>query len=149
LVGRIRLMADLDISKLLLSIEKQLADPDRILRAVSKSLAEEAVGLIKQGFRDERDPYGSPWRPKLARDGRKTLSGPTGRLKQFFPKEVDTNGFRISPIVEYAAYHQDPKRANLPQRMMVPSEERGMPKDWADAFNEAATEIIAEALKVK
>lgn len=84
-----------------------LREPERILQAVANSVAEDALNLVKDGFRDEQDPYGRQWAPKQAQDGRKTLSGSTGRLKNGWHKKVvSASEVRIAPNVSYADYHQ-------------------------------------------
>lgn len=103
-------------SKGLEALEKLLANPDKVLDLVARSLAEESVNLIKDGFRTETDPYGEKWQPKQLADGRKTLSGKTSRLKTGW-KVTRMNGREVvvSPSVEYAEYHQNPgerKRAS-------------------------------------
>lgn len=95
-----------DLERLRLVLEQ----PEQILELVSKSLAEETINLIKDGFRAETDPYGQRWEPKQKPDGRKTLSGQTGRLKTGWKVTNRTQDeIRVSPSVEYAEYHQNPQ----------------------------------------
>jgi len=101
------------------ALEKILSKPDKILDLVATSLAEESLGLIKDGFRTETDPYGQKWVPKQRKDGRKTLSGETSRLKTGWKiKRQDRDEIRISPSVPYALYHQAP----LPRRRITDRE---------------------------
>jgi hypothetical protein len=100
----------LDLSRFLGHLEHQLESAEEILRIAAVNLAEEAIDIIKQEFADERDPYGDPWAPKKAKDGRKVLSGETGRLKTgWHPTMIGKDGFTINPAVDYAVYHQDPQ----------------------------------------
>jgi hypothetical protein len=149
-------VAELEIGAMLRKLESELADTEGLKRRVSVNLAEETVDLIKQEFVDQKNPYGDPWAPKKAKDGRNTLSGPTGRLKGGWkPVRVDQDGYEISPSVNYAIFHQDPQprkrknqefvgpmRLNQERREMVP-DERGVPRAWSDAFEETALEVIA------
>jgi len=132
-----------ELEKLLSTLEH----PDILLTRVSKLLAEESIDLIKQGFRAQTDPYGRKWKPKQAADGRMTLSGPTSRLKGgWHRKEVTPGGFRIAPAVDYGIYHQSPGPASkLPQRMMIPDAEKGIPASWRRAYDEAALEVLRQA----
>lgn len=116
---------------------------DALLEAVSQNLAEETIGLIQEGFRNETDPYGDPWAPKQRADGRKTLSGKTSRLKNgWHPIKADKGGFRVGPSVDYAAPHQSPKFGRRPRRMMVPTGSKGLPAKWTHAYEETATEMM-------
>lgn len=131
-------------------LQRMLDDPQRLMSAISGSLAEETVNMIKDGFRAETDPYGDRWKPKKYPDGRKTLSGPTSRLKTgWHIKAQNGSGFVVAPAVGYAAAHQDPGRTGdgklrRPRRMMVPSAERGLPEHWARAYGE----VTIDALRV-
>lgn len=91
-------------------LAEALSSIDRIRSMVANSLADECLGLIAEGFRAERDPYGDKWKPKQRRDGRKTLSGPTNRLKTGWHRQsVSPDAIVIAPSVDYAAAHQDPQ----------------------------------------
>jgi len=120
---------------------------DKVLGVISKSLAEESIGLIKDGFRAEADPYERRWKPKQRADGRKTLSGKTSRLKGGWHVVTTTSsGFRVAPSVAYAAAHQAPgKRENgrlkRPRRMMVP--DRVIPRAWRRAYDETVAETLS------
>jgi phage gpG-like protein len=133
---------ELKFSDALTDLLKRLEHPERALEAVSKNLCEEAINLIKEGFDVERDPYGQSWQPKQRYDGRKTLSGPTSRLKGgWHRQEMDATGFTVAPSVKYAAYHQ---RGNpsLPRRMVVPDDALGLPLAWQRRFEETAEDTL-------
>src|SRR5690606_3991065 len=99
-----------DNLKSLDALQKLLERPEAIQDLVATSLAEESINLVKDGFRTETDPYGAKWVPKKRPDGRKTLSGKTSRLKTGWKIVRQTRGeIRVSPSVNYAAAHQDPK----------------------------------------
>lgn len=130
------------------ALKKLLSQPERILAAVSASLAEEAVGMIQDGFRTEHDPYGTKWakrqRETRSSRGRKVLNGKTGRLKTGWKiKKADTGEIIISPSVVYADYHQNPHGNSRPRRMMVPDEQLGLPPKWGTQLNETANEAFA------
>lgn len=125
-----------------------------MLEMASAAMAEEVIGLIKQGFRSETDPYGEKWAPKQRPDGRKVLSGETSRLKGGWHRQkTGKDGFTIAPSVDYAAPHQRPKRGKggrlkRPRRMMVPDREKGMPAAWSKQLEEAASEIMSTGFRV-
>jgi hypothetical protein len=90
------------------ALQKILANPEKIMDLVATSVAEEAINLIKDGFRKEVDPYGRKWAEKKFPDGRKVLSGKTGRLKTSWKVTRKTSSeIVISPTVDYAVHHQD------------------------------------------
>ncbi len=120
-----------------------------LIPVVLKSVGQEVIGLIKDGFRKEKDPYGRLWkRPKARPDGRKILSGKTSRLKGGWhvSKETRTT-LTISPSVDYASHHQAPRRGKTgklkrPRRMMVPIESKGLPRKWARDINSTIDEAL-------
>jgi phage gpG-like protein len=90
------------------ALRKILENPDAIMDLVATSVAEEAIDLIKDGFRKESDPYGRKWAAKKFPDGRKVLSGKTSRLKNGWKvTRKSSEEIVISPSVDYAAHHQD------------------------------------------
>jgi len=126
-----------------------LAQPGRVLEVSSKAMAEEAIDLTKDTYRSETDPYGRPWTPKLANDGRKTLSGETSRLKGGWKRtRTDQEGFEIEASVEYAVYHQRPKKRKFRKdgksltRRQVPEQSLGLPPEWEDRLQGAAAEVM-------
>lgn len=120
-----------------------LEDAQVIVKHTSRAQAEVALTLIGEGFDDESDPYGRKWAKKKRPDGRKVLHGETTRLRNGWHVKADMGGWSVSSSVDYAGYHQAPRGGSRPQRMMVPSGARGLPKDWADELKAVA---IAEAL---
>jgi hypothetical protein len=127
--------------------EKLFSSGQLLLEPMNAAMAETVIGLVQEGFVQERDPYGKPWAPKKKPDGRKVLSGETGRLKTgWHPQLVTRRDFIVAPSVEYAAPHQAPKRGGAkgkgrlprPRRRMVPSSDRGMPAAWRTKMRETA-----------
>lgn len=125
----------------------------RVMNVISRAMGEEVVGLIKKGFRTETDPYGQRWEPKQIPDGRKTLSGPTSRLKGgWHVTKANKGGFTVAPSVDYAAPHQRPKRNKFgrlkrPRRMMVPDRRKGLPQLWADKLEKASEEMLSTTIR--
>ena len=117
--------------------------PRNVLRDVSRQLAEETLDRVKDGFRREANPYGEPWDEKKVPDGRKVLSGKTGRLKQYHVKALSDTSFTVGPIVDYGRYHQSGIR-RMPARKMVPESPRGLPKDWERDFEEIVADVLDE-----
>jgi hypothetical protein len=121
-----------------------LDNGEAFLEATSAAMAEETIELIKQGFRDETDPYKKRWKAKKRADGRKVLSGRTSRLKGGWHRQrADEGGFVVAPSVDYAAPHQSPKtgkdgQLKRPRRMMVPASELGLPPAWARRYERTA-----------
>jgi hypothetical protein len=136
----------------LAALQRVLEQPERILLVVAKSMSEEAINLVKDGFRAETDPYGRKWAPKKRNDGRKVLSGRTSRLKGgWHLKVVSTSEIVVAPSVDYAAPHQNPQMGSngqlkRPRRMMVPDALIGMPQKWTDKLDASATEAFGAIL---
>lgn len=72
---------------------------------VTKKIADEAMRLVREGFRTSSDPYGVPWKPTTARKSGKPLVD-TGRLRNAFVVVVRKNGFIIRNPTPYAGTHQ-------------------------------------------
>lgn len=123
---------------------KAMGTAPGLLDQMSKQMAEEAIGLIADGFRGQHDPYGRKWKPKKAADGRNTLVGKTARLRNgWHVTRSSRGGFTVSPSVNYAVHHQfGAPRARIPARMMFPSTKLGLPPAWRDAL----TAVIQEQL---
>ena len=145
-------MADRDEIHKIDQLAAAMENTGAMLDVISKTQAEEALNLVRDGFRNETDPYGTAWEPKQAADGRKTLSGPTSRLKGgWHVVSAGPTGFQIAPSVKYAAPHQKPKTKpggglKRPRRMMVPDADLGLPKSWADAFEQIAEDALDSVL---
>lgn len=123
--------------------EKALASTDKLLGVMSRDMAEEVLGLVKEGWRKQADPYGQPWKAKKRPDGRQILVGKTARLKGgWHIKNASGKGFTVAPSVNYGGYHQTGTK-RIPQRMMVPTKSRGIPKEWRTALNEIAVDHLA------
>lgn len=120
-----------------------------VLPACSAVMAEEAIGLVKDGFRSSKDPYGEKWKRKKRKDGRKVLSGKTSRLKGgWHVSKNGKGGATIAPSVVYAAFHQVGTK-RLPARLMVPSAAKGLPDKWARLMEEAAQKVLRRHFKRK
>ncbi len=131
-------------SKRLQEWQKALGSTNELLQAMSRDMAEEAVGLIRDGFRSQINPYGKPWQAKKVDDGRAILSGKTSNLRTgWHVTRAARGGFTVSPSVAYAVHHQfGAPRRNIPQRMMVPGKGR-LPSKWAEAFKASNQEFLA------
>lgn len=143
------------------------------LRLVNEQLAEETIGLIRQGFEDMSDPYGKPWAPLAIRIGRPLQD--TGGLKASWHRsETSADGFAVESGKDYAVYHQGgtgifgprkkpivPIKASAlripglgfrksvqgsPKRRMVPDAGR-IPPRWRKQFVETALEVLSEIFK--
>jgi len=120
-------------------LEKLTAQPARLLDQASRVLSQETVTLIQRGFTAQRSPYGRRWRPKKRPDGRKTLHGPTGRLRTTYrPLGVSTLGFKVDTAAFYARFHQS-GTSRMVARKMVP-DGRGIPGPWRKGFKLRARE---------
>lgn len=92
----------------------ELADRPRL--GLAKVMAETAIDLVREGFDEQRDPYGNAWAPLKKQRSRKRRTKLTdkilqdsGQLRNSLTRdkpEVSESGFRIGTNVEHAAFHQ-------------------------------------------
>lgn len=119
-------------------IEQRFAQSnvDRALELANRNMADEALGLVAEGFASGTDPYGKPW------------SAPhnlqiTGGIRRYVASNVDKNGFRIHSTNEKAIWHHAPRPRDawggkaLPTRLQVPLPGK-LPGVWAQRLREAA-----------
>ena len=143
------------------------------LRTLSEQLAEETIGLIRDGFEQSADPSGKPWAPLVIRAGRPLQD--SGGLKASWHRSYsDEDGFTVESGKNYAIYHQDgtgiygPRKTRIvpvkaralripgvgffrsvagsPKRRMVPDAGR-LPPRWRRQFVEAALEVLSEIFR--
>lgn len=77
----------------------------RTLTRLNKELAEEAIIQARDGFREERDPYGKKWPRKVFPDGRKVLRGSTEKLYNGFRVlRADARGFEMGNVEPHAKF---------------------------------------------
>jgi hypothetical protein len=117
-----------------------MAQAPALVERMNKELGQCTLQLIEEGFQKQQDPYGRPWAPKQRFDGRPILVGRTGRLRSGWRVlNMGRAGWGVAPNVGYAAAHQEPRRISRrgrvrPQRMMVPSKSRGLPRAWQERY---------------
>lgn len=122
----------------------KLRASDGVMQDISASLAEESITLVSEGFRAEKDPYGSSWAARKSNGGRALLVA-TGSLRgSFHSSGVSSSGFTISSGVAYSEYHQGGTR-RMPARMMVPRP-NDLPREWEQAYDDVALDVIEERL---
>lgn len=114
-----------------------------LLETVSRNVGEEIIGLIKDEFRAEKDPYGTGWKkPKKYPDGRKVLSGKTSRLKGgWHVVKATKRGFTVASAVNYATFHQTGTKY-IPQRRIVP--DAAIPQKWRRAIRDTIQEAFQQ-----
>ncbi len=130
---------------------------DRIKASeLTHSLGLTALRLLTEGFENESDPYGRPWKKPIARQGQ-TLSD-TGQLRNSWRVASTPTIVRLKNATVYAAIHQFggaiiPKRAKalkfklgnrwvtsrrvkMPRRPMLPLQSKGLGNTWKKAFRD-------------
>lgn len=123
------------------STKIKAAGGTKALKELSENLAEEALELVAEGFRDEQDPSGERWARKKVPDGRQVLVGKTARLRRgWHRRKVTASGFTIGPAVKYAQYHQSGTQ-RMTARKMVPDGVK-LPSKWRNAFEAIAAEYF-------
>lgn len=91
--------------------------------SIASDMADAHLRAIARQFDRERNPYGVRWRPKKKPDGRKTLRGPTGRLRRFHKITVNQYGYRVGSEAPYLRYHQK-GTSRMVARKVIPDEQR-------------------------
>jgi len=71
------------------------------------NLQEEALFLVREGFKRQKDPYGKKWPGKIFDNGKPVLSGRTAALRTGWTRGKSTaREFSLRNATEYAEYHQ-------------------------------------------
>lgn len=144
--------------------------PGRLLSDITLKQGLKGLGLVKDGFRSETDPYGKKWAKRAAlakrkrrrrrpgapplkkrksrRNGKKILSKTNMMKKSWRVTGIPGRGWALRAGVDYALYHQRPRiragggKLTRPRRMMIPIRHRGLPGPWRKAMSVAATGAI-------
>jgi phage gpG-like protein len=112
-------------------------------KEILEELGKEGLSLIGEEFANEHDPYGKAWALlKKSRSGGGILNK-TGKLKDSFGFEVDSNSIKFSNPTEYASYHQN-GTSKLEQRAMLPY--NAAPEEWLERFKEIVERKMQEVL---
>lgn len=123
-------------------LRARLQRSPQVLEVVAKNLAEETIGLIREGFAKEREPSGQRWAPLVARSGK--ILQDTGRLRNgWHRKRLRRTGFTVGPAVTYGRFHQSGTR-RIPQRRMVP--EGSLPPTWRKSYQRIAQNVLRRYL---
>jgi hypothetical protein len=76
----------------------------RGLAQLSGALGREGIVQIRDGFREERDPYGNAWAGKVFPDGNKILRKSGGLYDSWYVSQADASGYRIQSSKNYAKF---------------------------------------------
>lgn len=76
----------------------------RTITALNKELGNEAIIQARDGFREERDPYGFAWKPKVFPDGNKILRKSGKLYAGWYLSQVGPNGFTLDNKERYAKF---------------------------------------------
>lgn len=77
---------------------------NRALTRLNKALGEEAIVQARDGFREERDPYGVRWLPKKFPDGNKILRKNGKLYAGWRLSSVGPGGYTITNIEPHAKF---------------------------------------------
>lgn len=78
----------------------------RGLTALNKALGEEAIVQARDGFREERDPYGAKWPKKVFPDGNKILRKSGKLYSGWYLSSVNAQGYTLDNREPHAKFHQ-------------------------------------------
>lgn len=98
---------------------------------------------IKANFRKSRDPYGSTWQELKYRKGQPLID--TGMLRNSIAGELRGLSIVLGTPIEYAGKHQ--YGIHVPQRMFLPSKEKGLPDKWKNEYVNILINSVEKALK--
>lgn len=118
--------------------EKRLGNLKEPLEVVNKYM----MRRIYRGFESSTDPYGIAWeevseltmktRKKNTKNERPLID--TSALRNSFESYIEDSMLTIGSNHEHAEIHQyggtSESGADIPQRMMIPTEEMGLPELW-------------------
>lgn len=113
------------------------------LDEIRREVAGEGLRLIAKGYRDSVDPYGSRWEPLKSREGKPLVR--SGLFRDTWMAYPTPTGVRFSSMVNYGAFHQYGTRT-IPFRRVIPMQQYGLPKEWADVVNAAYSKRIRKAV---
>lgn len=133
--------------------ERRINNLEKPLAVISKFM----LRNIYTGFGKSTDPYGMEWeevteltmrtRKKNKKDERPLID--TGKLRNSFNSFIDQNTLTIGSNHEHADIHQyggtSESGADIPARMMIPTEDLGLPELWRrKALRELTKYALAE-----
>ena len=133
---------------------------------LTHSLGLTALRLLTEGFENESDPYGRPWKKPIARQGQ-TLSD-TGQLRNSWRATNTPQTVRLKNATVYAAIHQfggsivpkrvkalkfklgnrwvTSRRVKMPRRPMLPIQSKGLGNTWKKAFRDECQAYLEDCL---
>lgn len=144
---------------------------------LTKVLAEEAMTQVRLGFRESRDPYGTPWAPLAMRAGGKPLDDTGTHLKgritvlaqretffrigtNFIGARLHQKGGTVRPkrakALRFTGYNargrRDGKNVIFARKAVIPARpylptQRGLGPIWGPAFQAAARRFMSRILK--
>lgn len=149
---------DADLERLVRKLGE--IESGQALRGLALNIGEEAIQLVREGFDEERDPYGTAWKPLTYRDGR-ILRDRGVMLNSLHLASADASGAVIEMGVWYAIVHQEGRTitpnvakalrfmvygkpvyaqsVTVPARPFFPRE-NDLPSSWVSAFDEVTEE---------
>ena len=134
------------------AVRRTLANLGERARNLAPAFREIGTGIVDEarlGFKESKDPYGTPWQRLKAstiKRRRKGSSQPlldTGRLRNSIAFRLVGNGVEVGTSVRYAAIHQFGGKAGrgrmvtIPQRSFIATAERGLPRSYGEIIRDA------------
>lgn len=137
---------------------QRLGDRAADLRPAFREIGAGVVAESQLGFKESRDPYGTPWAALKASTiarRRKGSAKPlldTGRLRNSITyRLLGVAGVDIGTNTRYAAIHQLGGRAgrgrkvSIPARTFIATRERGLPREYGEIIRDALNRHFARA----
>lgn len=113
----------------------------QVFDAMGRKMADAAHAQAVAGFREQRDPYGKPWAPRVGNRGgwpllQKTGAGLDGLTARY------VGGIVRMRIAGYFQFHQT-GTSKMVARMVFPDNAHGLGV-WRDPLNKAATDAVRD-----
>lgn len=126
------------------SLEKFIPEyEDFVKNDMMESLYEQTL----KTFANQQNPYSQAWIPlspyTLKRKKTNRIMYETGALMRSL--NVDKNDISLSFNIAYALKHQTGE-TRLPQRLLLPAEEKGLPKTWSEIIESQTNLFLANYL---
>lgn len=139
-----------DFKKFRLATARLAKAPAHLLDAAEEVAGNTLLNLTLEGFVKEQDPYGDPWEERQVEtketQGKKVLSR-KGLLKGSFNRQTSRGQVTVSTPLEYADYHQRPKRGRngklkRPRRRMIPTLKKGFPRKYGSEIRKSMGDVF-------
>lgn len=140
-MARLDIDVELDVApiqELLQTLEGRGGD----MKDAWKAVGEAGVSLVRESFKESKDPYGERWQELAPETLERKGAGKykplidEGKLRNSFNSRAASMGVEIGTPYAFAAFHQGdpghPSQNIMPQRSFLPLTDRPLPDAWRE-----------------